>query len=195
MTKPGTPKKRAAELRSLIREADRAYYQDAAPVMSDREYDELMNELIALEAEHPELRDDHSPTARVGGEPIEGFETVRHTVPMRSIDNTYSIEDLRNWADRTFRVADRAHDKDVREAMSSQADYLPGFLGEGEPPLVEDDPEAVQPVPEFGERVWLCDPKIDGVALSLRYERGMLERAITRGDGEKGDDVTHAART
>jgi DNA ligase (NAD+) len=157
---PPTPAQRVGELRALIRRADRAYYTDADPIMPDRDYDALMGELARLEREHPELDHPDSPTHRVAGEPIEGFRTVRHAVPMRSIDNTYSEAEVRAWVER------------VRKGIGS---------GEG---LFAGEPIR-----------FVCDPKIDGVALSLRYERGRLVHALTRGDGEKGDDVTHAART
>ena len=78
------------ELRREIERHNRLYYVEAAPEISDREYDRLLKRLEALEAEHPELVTPDSPTQRVGGEPLEGFETVRHAVPMLSIDNTYS---------------------------------------------------------------------------------------------------------
>lgn len=136
----------------MLRRADRAYYVDASPVMSDREYDALLQELSALEAEHPELDDPSSPTRRVSGEPIEGFVTVEHTVPMLSIDNTYDESEIRDWHARVVRG--------------------------------------------IGEEPTLCaDAKIDGVAISLRYESGALVRAVTRGDGTRGDDVTHNIRT
>jgi DNA ligase (NAD+) len=151
---------RVEALRSLLRRADRAYYQDAAPFLSDREYDERMAELVALEAEHPELDDPNSPSRRVGGEPLEGFETFDHAVPMLSIDNTYSEEEIRAWVTRIEKGAGGGGD---------------GLFGGGVP--------------------LVCDPKIDGVALSLRYERGGLTRALTRGDGRRGDDVTAAVRT
>ncbi len=166
-----TPEQRARELRDLIRRADEAYYADADPIMSDREYDALMQELAALEAEHPELDDPNSPTRRVGGEPIEGFRTLPHTVPMRSIDNTYSEDDVRAWVDRVHRL------------LESDAEPAPA-----------DESVLFAPAPADRPR-FVCDPKIDGVAMSLRYERGRLALALTRGDGEKGDDVTHAART
>ena len=88
-SKGGSEAARIETLRELLRRADRAYYVDADPIMSDPEYDRLLAELAELEAKHPELDDPDSPTRRVGGEPIEGFETARHAVPMRSIDNTY----------------------------------------------------------------------------------------------------------
>ena len=143
--------KRVAELRDLLERANVAYYVDAAPFMADSEYDRLLAELGELESAHPELADASSPTARVGGKPSEGFQTVAHRVPMQSVDNTYSIEDFRTWHARC-------------------AESL------GEVPAV------------------VADPKIDGVAISLRYERGLLVQAITRGDGEKGDDVTANVR-
>ncbi len=167
------PAPRVAELRKLIRKADRAYYQDAAPVMSDREYDDLIAELRQLETDHPHLDEPDSPTHRVGGEPIEGFETVRHTVPMMSIDNTY----YRHAADKPDK--DKAKDS-VEEWLARVRKNLGA---------TSDDLFSAAP-PRF-----VCDPKIDGVALSVRYEDGNFTRAVTRGDGEKGDDVSHAART
>ncbi|RMH30445.1 MAG: NAD-dependent DNA ligase LigA [Planctomycetota bacterium] len=156
------PASRVSELRALLHRANRAYYGDAAPIMSDREFDDLLNELADLEAAHPELDDPNSPTRRVGGEPIKGFTTLPHRVPMLSIDNTYSREEIEVWVAR------------VRKAVGSGGDEL--FAG----------PDATR---------FVCEPKIDGVALSVRYERGRFVRALTRGDGEKGDDVSHAART
>ena len=146
-----TPAKRVAELRDLLERANVAYYADAAPFMPDSEYDALLAELAQLEAAHPELADPNSPTVRVGGKPVEGFESVAHRVPMQSVDNTYSIEDFRTWYRRC-------------------AESL------GEAPAV------------------VADPKIDGVAISIRWERGVLVQAVTRGDGERGDDVTSNIR-
>ena len=145
------PAKRAAELRDLLERANVAYYVDAAPFMADSEYDTLLAELGELERRHPELADPSSPTVRVGGAPVEGFESVAHRVPMRSVDNTYSIEDFRAWYRR------------CAEAL-------------GHEPAV------------------VADPKIDGVAISIRWERGLLVQAVTRGDGERGDDVTSNVR-
>lgn len=145
--------RRIVELRALLDRANRAYYVDDRPVMSDSEFDELLRELQELEAAHPELHDPNSPAQRVGGQPIEGFRTVRHRVPMMSIDNTYSIEDLRAWHERVVKG-----------------------LGDEAPQYV-------------------CDPKIDGVAVGLRYENGSLASAVSRGDGERGDDITVQVRT
>lgn len=153
-----SPARRIKELRELLERANRAYYVDNDPIMPDSEYDKLLHELQELEAKHPELDDPNSPTKRIGDQPIEGFKTVRHRVPMMSIDNTYSIDDLRAWHERV----------------------LKGLGLDGE---------------LFGGSVeYVCDPKIDGVAVSLRYEKGRLVLAATRGDGEKGDDVTVQVR-
>lgn len=159
-------KKRILELRELLDRANRAYYADAAPIMSDREFDRLLAELIELEAVHPELHDPASPSQRVGGEPIKGFVTVRHAVPMQSIDNTYSTDDLRAWHARVIKLLGIA-----------PTDGGNSLFGAGD------------------SFAYVCDPKIDGVAVSLRYERGELVRGVTRGDGEKGDDITAQVRS
>ena len=141
-------KGRIAELRTLLNQADFDYYVEANSTLTDREYDSLLCELATLEEQHPEFADANSPTQRVGGEPIDSFNSVKHTVVMQSIDNTYTIEDLQHWY----------------EKLDSDTSYT-------------------------------CDPKIDGVAISLRYENGALISAVTRGDGERGDDVTPQVRT
>lgn len=155
------PDQRIVELCDLLTRANRAYYRDADPIMSDREFDALLRELAALEAEHPHLRDPNSPTGRVGGEPIAGFETKPHAIPMLSIDNTYNEQEVREWVNRT------------RKALGGGGE---GLFGDAEPRFV-------------------CEPKIDGVALSIRYESGVFVHALTRGDGTAGDDVSHAVRT
>src|SRR4029453_12230424 len=115
-----------------------------------------------------------SPSQRVGGEPVDGFRTVRHAVPMTSIDNTYSIEDLRAWHARVVKglgLEDRQTDETL---------FAPNRK-----PLADGD----------GQVRFVCDPKVDGIAISLRYEKGELVSAVTRGDGEKGDDGTPQVRT
>src|SRR5262249_6335703 len=93
---------RAAELRRLIDHHNYQYYVEARPEISDREFDKLLRELQNLEKSHPELITPDSPTQRVGGQPIEGFETIRHRVPMLSIDNTYNADEIRDF-DRRVR--------------------------------------------------------------------------------------------
>lgn len=145
--------KRIEKLRAEIRHHDRKYYVEAAPEISDQQYDRLMKELEALESEHPELVTPDSPTLRVGGEPLTEFQSVRHLMPMMSIANTYSVEELREFDTRIRRL-------------------LPGE-----------------------EISYTAEPKIDGVAVSLLYENGVLTRGATRGDGVTGDDVTVNLRT
>jgi DNA ligase (NAD+) len=144
---------RAAELRSLIHQYDIAYYADAEPLVSDREYDVLLEELFALEKEYPELISPDSPTQRVAGTPLKEFKSVQHDAPMLSLQNTYNREDVQDF------------DRRVRELL------------EGRP------------------YQYFCDLKYDGVAMSLRYEHGLLTLATTRGDGITGDDVTQNIRT
>jgi DNA ligase (NAD+) len=148
------PAARAAELRDLLHRANRAYYVEASPIMPDAEFDRLLEELAAIEAEHPELDDPDSPTKRVGGEPIEAFRALPHARPMLSIDNTYSAEELRSWHARTRRALETPEQNFTMTA----------------------------------------DAKIDGVAVSLRYESARLVRALTRGDGTEGDDITANVR-
>src|SRR6516162_2980221 len=147
------PEKRAAELRRLIEHHNYLYYQEAKPEISDREFDNLLDELRKVEAAHPDLITPDSPTQRVGGQPIDGFQTVVHREPMLSIDNTYSPDELREF------------DRRVRK-------LLPG--------------ETITYVVEL---------KIDGVAISLTYQNGLFTTGVTRGDGERGDDVTHNLKT
>lgn len=143
-----------ARLRAEIERHNRLYYVDAAPEISDKQFDMLLKRLEALEAAHPELITPDSPTQRVGGQPIEGFRTVAHAVPMLSIENTYSYEEVREWSER------------VRKGLTP------------------------------GEQVrYVVELKVDGVAVSLRYERGRLVLGATRGDGNEGDDITSNLRT
>lgn len=145
--------KRIEKLREEIRYHDRKYYVEAAPEITDLEYDRLLEELKKLEGEHPELITPDSPTQRIGDAPVDDLAQFAHRVPMLSIDNTYSLEDLKKFGERTAKSLD------------------------GEP--VE----------------WVVELKVDGVAVSIVYENGLLVRAVTRGNGQVGDDITHNIRT
>jgi DNA ligase (NAD+) len=145
---------RIEKLREQVRYHNRRYYVEDAPEIGDAEYDALYRELETLEAEHPELVTADSPTQRVGGEPLEGFEQVRHAVPMLSLANARKLEDLREWDTRVRRL-----------------------LGEDEVPR------------------YVTELKIDGLAVSLRYENGLFVRGATRGNGTVGENVTANLRT
>ena len=140
----------------LVRELNEhsyRYYVLDAPTVSDREFDELMGELAELESGHPDLVPPDSPTRRVGSDLSGTFPTVRHEIPMLSLDNTYSEADLTEFDARLRRE-------------------LPGE-----------------------DLVYLAELKVDGVALSLTYENGLLVRGVTRGDGLQGEEITPNVRT
>lgn len=207
-TSKNDPIKRIRELESLLEEANRAYYVDADPVMSDAEFDRLLKELTDLEAEFPENASPNSPTRRVGGQPIKGFVTLPHDVPMLSIDNSYSTEDIASWIRSIFPEVDpacRELDEQIARAEAGEKGSVAGLFGDsGEPiskskrvtALKQKKRERIEEAESSGFPIELvCDPKIDGVALSVRYENGQFVRALTRGDGRQGDDVSHAVRT
>jgi DNA ligase (NAD+) len=143
---------RAGELRASIAHHNRAYHERDDPEISDAEYDELVRELRAIEEAHPDLVTPDSPTQLVGGAPSGLFAAVRHRVPMMSLDNAFSFDELLAWGKRMERY------------ISGDVDYA-------------------------------CEPKIDGLALSLVFEGGRLVRAATRGNGVVGEDVTENVRT
>ncbi len=142
-----------AELREEIRFHERKYRREAAAVVSDSEYDQLMARLKKLEAEHPELVTPDSPTQHVGSDLEDELPKVAHRVPMLSIENTYSIEALREYGNRVAKL-------------------LPS--------------ETIE---------WVVELKIDGVAVSLIYEDGLLVRCLNRGDGVTGNDITNNVLT
>ena len=146
-------RKRHAELADEIHVHDHAYYVLAKPTITDAEYDRLYHELLDLEKAFPELETPDSPSQRVGGEPLKEFKPVKHLVPMLSLDNTYSQEEVREFVNRIQRL-------------------LPG--------------ETLD---------WIVEPKVDGLAINLRYENGVFTCGATRGDGTTGDDITANLRT
>jgi DNA ligase (NAD+) len=154
-------RQRIDQLRAELNHHNKLYYTDAAPEITDQRYDELMAELAQLERQHPEYQSPDSPTHRVGGAPIDGFQTKDHTLPMLSIDNTYDQAELTAWHNR------------VISGMAIPTDNLFGGA------TIE----------------YVAEPKIDGVAISLRYEDGVLVQALTRGNGVQGDDITTNAKT
>jgi DNA ligase (NAD+) len=144
---------RVKALRAALEEANHRYYVLDAPTISDAEYDRLFRELVDLEAHHPELATPDSPTLRVGAAPLDAFGTVRHRVPMLSLNNAFEDEEV------------AAFDRRVSEALGS------------------------------GPVEYTCEPKFDGLAISLVYDRGVFAHGATRGDGYEGEDVTANLRT
>ena len=142
-------------LRQTLRKYEYHYHVLDNPLVPDAEYDRLMNELKNLEWQHPEWITPDSPTQRVGAKPLEGFAQITHELPMLSLDNAFSDEEL------------------------------DGFLRRIEN-LIAQDPEKM---------TFCCEPKLDGLAVSILYENGSLVQAATRGDGTTGEDITANIRT
>ena len=195
----------AAALREQLRRHNRLYYVEAAPEVTDREYDALMQRLLAIETEHPDLATPDSPTRKVGGEPIDGFETVEHVVPMLSLDNVFSQEELIEWVARTKRrivkldAADAAAEEaDAAEEANAAGDAADDAAGDaaGDAEDAEEDTEDTDEsdaaLPDLD---YTIEYKIDGVAAAIVYEDGQLIRGVTRGDGSRGDDITANIRT
>lgn len=144
-------KERIRELQKLLTRYNYEYHVEDNPSIPDSEYDKLLHELIELEGKYPEYKTDTSPTVRVGGEILSGFEKVEHSSPMLSLGNAFNEEDL------------RAFDQRVRN--------------------------------NAGEVTYMCELKIDGLAVSLTYEEGRFTRGATRGDGTVGENITENLRT
>ena len=153
MKAAGNTTNRLRELRREIEYHNYHYHVLDEPKISDSMFDQLMNQLISLERDHPHLQTTDSPTQRVGGQPLSGFDEVVHAVPMLSLSNAFSDEQV------------RAFDQRCQEML------------------------------EVALITYLVEPKLDGLAVSLRYESGILVRAATRGDGNRGEDVTQNVRT
>ncbi|MBQ9124366.1 MAG: NAD-dependent DNA ligase LigA [Acholeplasmatales bacterium] len=142
---------RVNELKEILNKASKAYYDNDKPIMEDYEYDMLMNELIKIENENPELKTIDSPTIRLGGEVLSKFEKVTHTAKMMSLSDAFSYDELRDFDKRVKNVASNA--------------------------------------------TYLCELKIDGLSVALRYEKGLLNLAATRGNGSVGENITHNVKT
>ena len=145
-------KERMSQLADRLLEAQRAYYVDGRPVMSDLEYDGLFDELVRLEQENPQYRSPSSPTLRVGSDLTADFPEVAHTIPVLSLDKAYSADEVVSWMEKTMRNT------------SSELSF------------VEEE-------------------KIDGISIVLYYEDGLFVRALTRGNGYVGNDVSDNIKT
>ncbi|MFH0984391.1 MAG: NAD-dependent DNA ligase LigA [Candidatus Omnitrophota bacterium] len=169
--------KKIQKLRDELDRHNHLYYIEAKPEIKDRDYDRLLRELIDLETAFPEFITSDSPSQRVGGAPLKEFRTVRHAVPMLSLDNTYSKGELDEFETR---VQKGLGGKTPSSNVSHHA--LPGVF-----PLYFD---AVS-LPCF----YFVEEKVDGVSITLVYENGSLKLGATRGDGKQGDDITENIKT
>ena len=144
-------RKRIEELRELLEKYSLEYYVKDDPSVSDQEYDRLLEELIHLEDKHPEMYDANSPSQRIIGSVLDGFEKVQHTSMMLSLSDIFNLEEIQEFCSRMEELSDH---------------------------------------PEF-----VVECKYDGLAMSLTYENGEFIRAVTRGDGSVGEDVSNNIRT
>lgn len=147
-------KQRVQELRQLVQKASYAYYVLDLPILEDSVYDQLYRELQQLETQYPELITPDSPTTRVGEKPASQFSSVRHNIPLYSLENAFNVDELKTWHERWRRHA-----------------------------------------PKTDSVEYVCELKIDGSALALTYENGVLVRGATRGDGITGEEITQNVRT
>ena len=146
-------KKRIDKLTADLNDHNRRYYEFDSPIISDIEYDTLIRELQDLESQHPQYKDPNSPTMRVGGRPLDKFNSVRHTIPMLSLANAMNIDELIHF------------DSQVRRLL---------------------DKDSIE---------YVAEPKLDGLAVEVIYENGVLTTASTRGDGVLGEDITQNVKT
>ena len=170
--------RRLQELRALLHHHAHRYYTLDAPEIPDAEYDRLFQELQAIEAAHPDWVTPDSPTQRVGGKVLDGFATVRHRVPMLSI---------RTETDTEASGAEK-FEQQLRSYLATEQRKVE----RGERPALQPLSQAILQGAAIG---FVAEPKFDGLAISLRYEAGVLVQAATRGDGEQGEEVTQNIRT
>ena len=143
--------KRMDELIKKLNQASYEYYTLDKPTITDQEYDDMMDELIRLETNNPNLVRSDSPTLKIGGEVISEFNKVTHDVPMMSLGDVFNLDEIKEFDERVKKVI---------------------------------------PNPSY-----VCELKIDGLSVSLKYKKGKLVQAATRGDGVVGEDITHNVKT
>jgi len=165
------PVTRIKELSEQLEYHNQLYYQEAEPEITDAEYDSLMGELKQLEKSHPDLAQPDSPTQRVGGAPLEGFEQVQHLIPMLSIEDIHELKD------------EELDELQTTDPEATRADNLKEWFKRFQRSLGHSDVNLT------------IEPKIDGVAVSVVYRNSVLEYAVTRGDGTTGDDITQNIKT
>ena len=186
---------RIQELTTQLNHHSKLYYQDAAPEISDAEFDELLDKLKKLEAKHPELIAPDSPTQRVGGAPLDGFEQRQHLVPMLSIEDVHELKD-----DDRERLIEFAANPDLIGGEAYQNFYRKLY----QKGVFKTPPVTIRLYAWFdrfqrnlghSDVALTVEPKIDGVAVSIVYKNRVLDYALTRGDGTVGDDITQNIKT
>jgi DNA ligase (NAD+) len=173
---PADPSTRLAHLRAEIARHDHAYYNEGRQLITDREYDQLFQELQELEKQHPELITPASPTQRVGGAPSEKFARVRHLVPMLSLDKVEAAEQPTSAEQPDREKRSREQDENTLARLRAWDATLRKQLGR--------------------DRIeYVMEPKVDGVSISVHYRDGKFALGVTRGDGAEGDDITANLKT
>ncbi|NJS09662.1 MAG: NAD-dependent DNA ligase LigA [Microcoleus sp. CSU_2_2] len=177
---------RIQQLRQQLQEASYAYYVLDAPMMADEVYDRLYHDLQELESDYPELITPESPTQRVGEKPATQFSSVKHNIPLYSLENAFDIAEFAKWQERWQRNA-----PPLTPPYQGEQERISSLVTKGEnnqitPPLTKGDLRGVS---------YVCELKIDGSALALTYENGVLVRGATRGDGIAGEEITQNVKT
>jgi DNA ligase (NAD+) len=214
---------RIQKLRQQLQEASYAYYVLDAPMMADEVYDRLYRDLQQLESDYPELITPESPTQRVGEKPASQFYSVKHNIPLYSLENAFDIAEFAKWQERWQRNTPPLtppYQGGVQERITpslskGENNEITPSLTKGEnneitPPLTKGENNEITPPLGKGENneitppltkgglggvCYVCELKIDGSALALTYENGVLVRGATRGDGVAGEDITQNVKT
>ncbi|WP_293332078.1 NAD-dependent DNA ligase LigA [Microcoleus sp. CAWBG58] len=229
---------RVKQLRQQLQEASYAYYVLDAPIMADEVYDRLYRQLQELESDYPDLIVAESPTQRVGEKPATQFFSVKHNIPLYSLENAFNFEELTKWQERWQRIAPpltplyqgggqdgNAPPLNSPYQQGNAPPLTPPYQGGGQegnaPPLSNEENSEITPPlskgglggvsnqeitppmvgavppcpPWLGGVSYVCELKIDGSALALTYENGVLVRGATRGDGIAGEDITQNVKT
>ncbi|MEG3869487.1 NAD-dependent DNA ligase LigA [Microcoleus sp. Z1_B2] len=202
------------QLRQQLQEASYAYYVLDAPIMPDEVYDRLYRQLQELESDYPELITAESPTQRVGEQPATQFFSVKHNIPLYSLENAFNFEEFAKWQERWQRVAPSLTPVQEGNAPPLTPPYQGGGQEGNVPPLTppyqgggqegiassirnQENREITPPLSKggLGGVSYVCELKIDGSALALTYENGILVRGATRGDGIAGEEITQNVKT
>ncbi|MCQ2096845.1 MAG: NAD-dependent DNA ligase LigA [Fibrobacter sp.] len=183
------------ELKKQLEEASRLYYKDGVSPMSDQDFDFGLKEMEALEKKYPELGGANSLTRKVGSDLTNDFAKVTHAVPMLSISNVYSAEEMREFVEAAENGLEDIAEDPAEKGNNADENVPEVTLDPRGDRVQSTDSIDSQGASRKTSSKWICERKIDGVSLSIVYENGRLKQAVTRGDGAQGDDVTLNALT